>query len=187
MDAHSYSIAVNRETEDGTQSFVATVREFPHVAVFADTPGEAYDEAVLVIQDLLDRATEEGRSAPQPLLPDPDYTGRVTLRLPIALHRRLATVAELESVSLNLLIVSYLAECAGHHDRAALQASVVLSPMRAIGTSGLSFYGGAFDFAVSPRNTEAHRGLPTVIAPAITRADDVELTPASFLTSGRTQ
>jgi predicted HicB family RNase H-like nuclease len=113
MDAHSYNVTVRRDVVDSEVLFVATVKEFPHVVVYSESAAEAYEEAVGVVRDLVEAAEEEGRVAPTPSSVSSEYTGRVTLRMPPSLHRKLAAAAEDGDVSLNLLIVTTLAEAMG--------------------------------------------------------------------------
>lgn len=51
---------------------------------------------------------EQGKTPPNPSETPEDYSGRVTLRVPKNLHRRLALAAEDEAISLNQYLVSLL-------------------------------------------------------------------------------
>ena len=55
---------------------------------------------------------ESGGEIPLPST-EIDYSGKVLLRMPKSLHRRLAEAAEREGVSLNQYIVSVLSEASG--------------------------------------------------------------------------
>jgi len=63
----------------------------------------------------LEARLEGGYPAPEP--PNEEsYSGRLSLRMPPSLHARLARLADRDRISLNLLIVSVLANYAGGAD-----------------------------------------------------------------------
>lgn len=113
MNAHSYNITIRQIEVDGRELFEARVRELPDVVDFGDTWEEAYELAVDTIQTTAEIMAERGRRMPEPGAVEDDYSGRVTLRIPKSLHRRLAEQAEHESISLNQYLVSLLAFHAG--------------------------------------------------------------------------
>jgi predicted HicB family RNase H-like nuclease len=113
MNANLYSITVRQIEVDGQELFEARVRELPDVVDFGDTWQEAYELAVDTIETTAEFMAEEGRQMPEPAAIEDDYSGRVTLRVPKTLHRRLAEQAETENISLNQYLVSLLAYHAG--------------------------------------------------------------------------
>lgn len=102
----TYSLAVHWSDED--EAFVATSPEFPHLSAFGDTPEEAAAELTGVMGEVVELHKEEGLSLPEPqkLVV---HSGQLRLRLPKSLHQRLSLRAEQEDVSLNTLIVAYVA------------------------------------------------------------------------------
>ncbi|QKK02911.1 MAG: toxin-antitoxin system HicB family antitoxin [Pseudomonadota bacterium] len=113
MNAHSYNITIRQIEVDGQELFEARVRELPDVLDFGDTWEEAYELAVDTIQTTAEIMTERGRSMPEPAAVEDDYSGRITLRVPKTLHRRLAEQSGTEGISLNQYLVSLLAFHAG--------------------------------------------------------------------------
>ena len=112
-DASAYNITVRKGSFDGEVCFEARVRELPDLREYGDTHGEAYELALDAIETTAKIFAEKGRKMPAPEVPEDEFSGRVTLRLPKTLHRGLATRAEEEGVSLNQLLVSVLATFRG--------------------------------------------------------------------------
>ena len=119
--AYNYNVVVRRiASEHGTQ-FEARVREFPDLTEYADTPQEAYELAIDAINTVVEVFEKKGRTLPEVADVPVDFSGRVTLRLPKALHRALAEAAEEDDVSLNQHLVNVLSYFTGfaHAERAA--------------------------------------------------------------------
>jgi predicted RNase H-like HicB family nuclease len=78
--------------------------------------GETYDKAYAMLRDIqrdnIEDLITQGFDVPMPLS-DEDYSGRLNLRMPKSLHRRLAEIAHEEGYSLNSLIVNLLYERLG--------------------------------------------------------------------------
>ena len=113
MNPQHYNINLRRITVDGEALYEARVREFPDATEFADTAQEAYELALDTIEVSLEVLQEQGKAAPTPIESEEEYSGRVTLRVPKSLHRRLAEQAEHEGVSLNHYLVTVLAHDCG--------------------------------------------------------------------------
>ena len=71
------------------------------------TEADTFDEAAEMIKDAMrvwiQGSLDAGLSIPEPQ-PEPEYSGKFSLRLPKSLHRDLVQVAEREGVSLNQYI-----------------------------------------------------------------------------------
>jgi antitoxin HicB len=107
IDVDNYRISIQRrQTEDGLL-YVATVAEFPDVAVYSETRAEAYAEVIDVIQGLCELFEKQGLELPAPFEPL-TYSGKFLVRVPKSLHRYLAETADAEGVSLNQYVVSVL-------------------------------------------------------------------------------
>jgi predicted HicB family RNase H-like nuclease len=104
--AERYSITVRKVDIDGEWTWRATVAELPDVAEFGESSDEAINLAIETIEALKSVAESEGRTFPEPLEVEEEFSGRVTLRLPKSLHRRLALEAMSEGVSLNSWLIS---------------------------------------------------------------------------------
>lgn len=95
--------------EDESGGFVARVPDLPGCV----TQGDTREEAVELIEDAkqawLESAWEHGDEIPLPSSAR-QYSGRLNLRMPKSLHRKLDEQARREGVSLNQHLVSVLQE-----------------------------------------------------------------------------
>ncbi len=99
--AEEYTYSVVFDSED--QIYVASVAEFSLEAAHGESPGEALEQALIVIEESLELLVERGESAPEPYSTQ-SYSGKVLLRMASSLHRALVTEAKDEGISLNHLI-----------------------------------------------------------------------------------
>lgn len=108
-----YPVTLRPQAEGG---FVAEIEDLPGCI----TQGETADEALANLDDArrlwLETAKEHGDPIPPPPT-DRRYSGRLLVRMPKSLHRRLAEKARREGVSLNQYVVTVLA---GAHPGAEL-------------------------------------------------------------------
>ncbi len=99
-----YSITIDSDTEGG---FVAQIKDLPGCL----TQGETFEETINNINEArelwLETAYEANDEIPLPST-DETYSGKLLLRLPKSLHRRLAEAALQENVSLNQYILFLL-------------------------------------------------------------------------------
>lgn len=112
--ASNYGITVRAVEIDGDSLFEATVAEFPDVAVYGESFQEAYEGAIATIDSAVFMLTKSGLEAPKPLMPEREFSGRITLRLSKSLHRAVSLQAVAEGVSLNQHIVSILSHFSGY-------------------------------------------------------------------------
>jgi predicted HicB family RNase H-like nuclease len=113
FDPSAYGITIRRKAVEDHMYFVGTVAELPDVEVFEDSFQDAYDEIMSILVGLKGVADERGRSFPRPALPNEDFSGRVTLRIPKSMHKKASALADIEGVSLNQFLVSTIAEAVG--------------------------------------------------------------------------
>lgn len=109
-----YKIEINYELEDNT--WVASHPELGKGSCCA--VGKNIDEALKRLEEekkfLLEYAFSEGKEIPEPVLIEEDLpSGQFVVRLPKTLHKKLKEQAVKESVSLNQLVASMLAEQIG--------------------------------------------------------------------------
>ena len=101
-----YPVTLVPEEEGG---YTAIVPDLPGCV----TVGETAEEAMAMAEDAkrlwIEDAYESGEVIPVPST-EREYSGRLLLRMPKSLHRRLAEEAEREGVSLNQHVVSLLRE-----------------------------------------------------------------------------
>ena len=112
-DPHAYNVTVRKIVHEGETLFEARVKELPDVCEYGETMSEAYDLAIDTIETAAEMYAEAGHSFPPPVVPQDEFSGRVTLRLPKTLHRMLALGADDEGASLNQHLVNILARHAG--------------------------------------------------------------------------
>lgn len=113
IDPHAYNVTVRKIVHEAETLFEARVKELPDVCEYGETMSEAYDLAIDTIETAAEMYAEAGRYFPPPNVPQDEFSGRVTLRLPKALHRTLARWADEEGASLNQHLVNILAHHAG--------------------------------------------------------------------------
>lgn len=97
-----YPITLYPDIEGG---YVAQIKDLPGCL----TQGETLEETMININEArelwIETACEAGNNIPLPSTDD-SYSGKLMLRMPKSLHRRLSETAETEGVSLNQYIVS---------------------------------------------------------------------------------
>ncbi len=103
-----YTVEIIKYPDGG---FFARIKELEGCMTEADTIEEAYEMIEDARRVWLETALEEGIEIPLPeSMREGKYSGRILLRLPRSLHRKLAESARREGISLNSYIVSLLAE-----------------------------------------------------------------------------
>ncbi|MCL1474524.1 toxin-antitoxin system HicB family antitoxin [Argonema antarcticum] len=99
-----YPVTLYPDPEEG---YVAQIKDLPGCL----TQGETLDETIANINEArelwIETAYESGDDIPLPSTEE-SYSGKLLVRMPKSLHRRLAEQAEQENVSLNQYIVSLL-------------------------------------------------------------------------------
>jgi antitoxin HicB len=96
-------------TGDAADGFLAMVSELPGCVTAGETPEEALALLHDAMEGWLISVLERGLPVPDPSELD-KYSGRVMVRMPKSLHRRLMERAEEEGVSANQLAVAIFAE-----------------------------------------------------------------------------
>jgi antitoxin HicB len=115
-----YPVTLHPEPDGG---FVAIVEDLPGCLTQGDSLAEVYE----LIEDArrlwIETAFAHGDEIPLPAT-DESFSGRLLLRLPRALHRKLAREAYRQEVSLNQHIVALLAEGSVRGDLVRLTTEV---------------------------------------------------------------
>lgn len=101
MKFEQYLYSVGWSEED--DSFIARVAEFPSLAAHGDTQDDALREIKEVVRFVLSDLKENEEPIPEPL-GKRSFSGRLVLRMPEYLHRKLALEASQQGVSLNQLL-----------------------------------------------------------------------------------
>ncbi len=110
-----YSMQVLWSEED--QCFIATCPELSDASAFGGTPAKAARELEKALALVIETHVEKHWPLPEPEVMT-SYSGQLRLRLPKALHAKLATRARREGVSLNTFIVTALSEDIGRRGQA---------------------------------------------------------------------
>ncbi len=92
--------------------FSCEVLEFPGCYATGDDVAEAMEHVEEAIGIWIEASLDQGQDIPPPLA-SAKYSGRVTLRVPPALHQRAVTRAAAEGVSLNRLLSAAVASYTG--------------------------------------------------------------------------
>lgn len=111
---NDYTILIRKLHEADSYSYEARVREFPDLVIYAETHAQAYEETADLLHEIIEDLSEEGRSIPNTIMPNDNYSGRVTLRITKNLHYYLAQQAQNERVSLNQYVNTLLSFSAGY-------------------------------------------------------------------------
>jgi predicted HicB family RNase H-like nuclease len=106
VDPAHYTYRVTWSAEDG--EFVAVCLELPSLSWLAASPQEALTGVEAVVRDAVADMHDNGEEVPAPLA-DRAFSGRFNVRVPETLHRRLATEAAEQGISLNRLVSERLA------------------------------------------------------------------------------
>ncbi|MBS3968134.1 MAG: type II toxin-antitoxin system HicB family antitoxin [Truepera sp.] len=119
-----YPVTFYPEEEGG---YTVEIKDLPGCVSQGETLNEAMEMIEEARQLWLEVAYEHGDEIPLPST-DEAFSGRVLLRMPHSLHRRLSEGAEREGVSLNQHLVALLSEQSAlytvRHDIAELRAAV---------------------------------------------------------------
>ncbi len=97
MGSH-YTYRVSWSPED--EEFVGTCTEFPSLSWLSEDEIGAFDGIRRLVRDVLSDMAANGEAPPVPLA-ERSYSGNFLVRIPPALHRRLAMEAAEAKVSLN--------------------------------------------------------------------------------------
>jgi len=106
---------------DPEGGFVGEIKELPGCLTQGETEKETFANLSEAMELWLEAALKQGLSIPEPESMRV-YSGKLLLRLPKSLHRKLADAADVDGVSINQWILGALAERLGGH--VAAQASV---------------------------------------------------------------
>jgi antitoxin HicB len=106
----TFSIRIIWSDDDG--GYIATSPEFEDLSAFGATPQEAAAQLEPVVRVAIATYRDSGWPLPEPKRVH-EHSGQLRLRLPKSLHGRLVEEADRDGVSLNTLIVTYLAQQVG--------------------------------------------------------------------------
>jgi antitoxin HicB len=90
-------------------AFIVWVPDLPGCIADGETEAEALREVEIVMQLWVESALMDGLPVPEPS-PIQEYSGKLLVRMPKTLHRKLMEQAEYEGVSANQVAVALLAK-----------------------------------------------------------------------------
>lgn len=94
---------------DADEGFLGEVPDLPGCLTAGVTEADVLENLHEAMEAWIEAAIVAGRPIPQPSVPS-KYSGRMLVRMPPTLHRRLVERAEEEGVSANQLAVTVLAQ-----------------------------------------------------------------------------
>jgi predicted HicB family RNase H-like nuclease len=103
-DLYTYRVLWSSEDDE----FVGLVAEFPSLSHLATERHAALEGIVGLVREVLQDMETSGEVPPEPLA-QKQYSGELRLRMPPAMHKKLALEAAEEKTSLNAVIVRRLA------------------------------------------------------------------------------
>ncbi len=103
VNLYTYRVIWSADDEE----FVGLCAEFPSLSWLDADRHEALDGITRLVGDVLVDMQKSGESVPEPLT-SRKYSGELRLRMPPAVHQRLAIKAAEEKTSLNAVIVRSL-------------------------------------------------------------------------------
>lgn len=104
-----FKYSIDMAWSEADACYVATIKEFPGLSSFGDTPEEAAKEAQKAARGFIKVLQEDGEKVPQPEMLT-TYSGQTRIRLPKSLHASLSQEAKSQGVSLNTYLVALLSE-----------------------------------------------------------------------------
>jgi predicted RNase H-like HicB family nuclease len=137
--------------QDDEGDWIVEIDDLPGCVADGKTPDEAVENSREAIQSWMQSRMSSGLDIPEPSIAD-DYSGRILLRMPKYIHRRLAIQAQQEGSSLNQYIVSLLSY--GH-------AQIQSSPSQTVSSM----------YVLAPRNYLNASNRPVADAPYSQRGE----------------
>lgn len=110
IKSRNYKIEIAKLSEEDGGGFLATVPTLPGCM----SDGETQEEALTNVQDAIEcwieTAEEIGKEIPHSDVykSENDYSGKLSLRIPKSLHKKVSERADVEECSINQLIMMYV-------------------------------------------------------------------------------
>ena len=107
-----YRIEIEPDPEGG---YVAWIKELPGCLTY----GETLEEVLKMLNEAkelyIETAIKRGKKLPEPLA-ERNFSGRLLLRLPPSLHKKLVELAQEEGISLNSFILKLISYAMGRYE-----------------------------------------------------------------------
>lgn len=111
--------------QDGSTTWVVEFPDLPGCNAVGPTEMDVLEESKTALRLWLDEYYAENGRYPDATHVQNSYSGKILVRIPKSLHKELVQLADLESVSLNTLIVSLLAR---HSAKKSLEKNIIQFP-----------------------------------------------------------
>lgn len=109
-----YAIEIRPLNKDEGGGFLVTFSDLPGCIADGETPEEALADAKGAFESWMDAQKQWGRPYPAPT--SAGMSGKFVQRIPKSLHAKLVKRAKQEGVSLNTLVLAYIAEGIGRRE-----------------------------------------------------------------------
>jgi antitoxin HicB len=130
MSKLDHYLALNyhkRLYQDDESDWIVEIDDLPGCIADGKTPDEAIANSHEAMRSWMESRISAGLDIPEPSIAE-DYSGRILLRMPKYIHRRLAIQAQREGSSLNQYIVSLLSYGCAQVRSSPLQTSSYATP-----------------------------------------------------------
>lgn len=116
FEAYAHVISPLSEADGG--GFLITLPDLPGCMSDGETEAEAITNGRDAFHAWISACVDMGRAVPMPAFrPDiPDASGKFVTRVPKSIHAQLAVRAKQENVSLNTLVLTFIAEGLGRRE-----------------------------------------------------------------------
>ncbi len=98
----NYPFNVKPDLDDG--GYIAEFPDLPYCVGTGNTINEAIEDAMIAKEEWIKAAYDHNMNIPEPADSD-KYNGRITLRIPKSLHRRVVETANAEGISANQFLL----------------------------------------------------------------------------------
>jgi antitoxin HicB len=109
----TYPFNVRSDLDDG--GYIVEFPDLRYCVGSGDTPEEAISDAITAKEEWIKAAYENGITIPEPGGGE-DYNGRISLRIPKSLHRKIIETAKKEGVSANQFLNHLISMGMGRKD-----------------------------------------------------------------------
>ena len=118
----AYSHVVSPLSPEDGGGFVFTMPDLPSLLADGETVDEAVIDGRAAFDAVISALVDMGREVPAPVLSARDFapvsaSGKFVARVPRSIHSQLVARARTEGVSLNTLVLAYIAEGLGRRER----------------------------------------------------------------------
>ncbi|MCP4696501.1 MAG: type II toxin-antitoxin system HicB family antitoxin [Gammaproteobacteria bacterium] len=115
MTVPEYSFEIKPLTEEDGGGWLIAFPDLPGCMSDGETPEEALKNGMDALKCWIAANEEEGRPIPKP---GTSTSGKFAARIPKSLQARLIARARQEGVSVNVLVMAFIAESLGRHEQA---------------------------------------------------------------------